>query len=838
MKNLKKLLSLLLALVMMVGVFAPLTVLADSQDTTPEETTETVTLHKMLMDKGNLNAKKVTITTGTGDDATEETKTIVLKEGKYYVSTDLDNALDNENDYVKAFNGTTDLGNNKTAVATPVFAGTVGINGTEYDGKQITDLTGFFGAGSKEIKDVYFAVKYKDGPNAGKFVTIKEGTPNEYSSADSLDATLETGYKLLAGLTTANGIKFNTKGLKGEYEIVEVPEKSTYKDDNNQLAASKAVPVVITLPLINGDGVVKDAHVYPKNTEEKPQIDKNFGKKSYDPEENNDLVEVKKGDKDLSTETGTGKNPVVSPTAGADYDNYQKEKARVTAQIGQEVPYEVKTKVNAGSRYQTLNWKDTMTNGLTFLSDSLILKTTPELNLVKNTDYKVTADDRGFTLSLTEAGFEKLNAKTHPEDATGKQTEDGVDVEFTLTYKAKVNSNAVDDIPEKNDIKLEYSNDKKEEIKPTPVTPQNGELKVTKTWSDGTTKDVQVVYTLSNGSKSYAVMLDGNKTTGTVNLGDGITFEITGAYAGTFKGEALKTGTNWTISERVAGYDVTIVEAEVAPGIANITNTKDEKNPEPLNPSEPEVVVGGKKFVKTNQDGSERLAGAQFVVKNGDGKYLALKSGQTVADEVTAYENAETAYNNFIKEFNAIVAKAEADKTEVKYPVTIDSKEYANKKAVEDKLIELKDARDNAFFASRDNYQWITPEAGKTPKEAGALVLTSDDQGRFEISGLAYGTYTLEEITPPEDYAKLSGNEEFLTFKVDKDSYKQAAAGITLTHKGYDSDNDTANYGQQIVNKKVTIPQTGGIGTVIFTVVGIALMAGAVIAMKKNRKEA
>ena len=42
----------------------------------------------------------------------------------------------------------------------------------------------------------------------------------------------------------------------------------------------------------------------------------------------------------------------------------------------------------------------------------------------------------------------------------------------------------------------------------------------------------------------------------------------------------------------------------------------------------------------------------------------------------------------------------------------------------------------------------------------------------------------------------------------------------------------------QIKNNDVTIPQTGGMGTVLFTVVGISLMAGAVIAMKRNREEA
>src|SRR5699024_533446 len=123
-------------------------------------------------------------------------------------------------------------------------------------------------------------------------------------------------------------------------------------------------------------------------------------------------------------------------------------------------------------------------------------------------------------------------------------------------------------------IKLEYSNNKEEEKTPTPVTPENGELKVTKTWAGkGDTEEAQVVYTLSNGTTSAAVMLNGKEEVGKkFDLGNGITFEVTDAYAGTFKGEALKTG-NWTITERIAGYNETIDGATA--GTAAITNTKD-----------------------------------------------------------------------------------------------------------------------------------------------------------------------------------------------------------------------------------------------------------------------
>ena len=93
--------------------------------------------------------------------------------------------------------------------------------------------------------------------------------------ADPIEAT-ENIEDAGGGLTTANGLVFTTSKLAGKFIIDEVSEKSTYENNGANLTGSKAVPVEITLPLVNNEGVVKNAHVYPKNTEDKPQIDKNF----------------------------------------------------------------------------------------------------------------------------------------------------------------------------------------------------------------------------------------------------------------------------------------------------------------------------------------------------------------------------------------------------------------------------------------------------------------------------------------------------------------------------------------------------------------------------------
>lgn len=727
----KRFLSLIIALAMMVGVFTPLLTSAEGESTDPNAKTTTVVLHKILQTKTNLENAK--------------------------------------------------------------FPGQEGLDGTKYDGNAIKDLAAYFGADSKEIKDVFFAVQNADGKYLGK-----DGQP----LADNLQNPKAEGFEaaVLGGKTTENGLTLDTSVLEQkhtDYKIVEIVELSTYKsEDGKLLAAKKAVPVEITLPLTNEKGVVPTAHVYPKNTEEKPSIDKNFAK-----EHGLQVIEDEKNNNN----------------AGADYNNYDAKKAKVTAELGKEVPYEVKTKVNAGSNYQTLNWKDTMTNGLTFLPESLQLATTPDLKLVKDTDYKVKADDRGFTLSITEEGFKKINAKTHP--ATGN----GEDVEFTLTYKAKVNKNAVQDIPEKNDIKLEYSNNKEEEKQPTPVTPQNGELKVTKTWAGkGDTEEAQVVYTLSNGTTSAAVMLNGKEEVGKkFDLGNGITFEVTGAYAGTFKGEALKTG-DWTITERVAGYNEAI-DATTA-GSAAITNTKDNENPTPLNPTEPEVVYYGKRFVKADANTGERLQGAEFVIKNAEGKFLALKDITATEGEGKALADAKAAYDAAVEAWNDAV-KANPDKADEEIEVKIGTEQVKGKTAVMAKIAELQGKYETAFKAAKNAYTWVDSQDA-----ANVVKLVSDAQGKFEIVGLEKGTYSLVETKAPGKYAKLNDQE----FTVGEGTYASHENGVK--YEGTENVvNGTGNEAQRIDNKLISIPQTGGIGTIIFTAIGLAIMASAIIAIKKRQ---
>ncbi|MFR7349558.1 SpaA isopeptide-forming pilin-related protein, partial [Peptoniphilus sp.] len=113
------------------------------------------------------------------------------------------------------------------------------------------------------------------------------------------------------------------------------------------------------------------------------------------------------------------------------------------------------------------------------------------------------------------------------------------------------------------------------------------------------------------------------------------------------------------------------------------------------------------------------------------------------------------------------------------------------------------------------------------------VVLTPNSQGYMEITGLDFATYNLVEIEAPKGYAIPADGQKF-EFTVDKDSY----SNLDLGQEGMiDSSETDTTKAQRLVNKKVSIPQTGGIGTVIFTAVGIALMAGAFVAMRKRTAE-
>ena len=798
--NKKKILSLIMALVMLVGVFSPLTAFADNANTPVEVPTGTLDAKDLSATKPKvteIDIYKLTTqqnykpgapwqhTGGKIDDTSTLGTEVKPLEGAKFTFYKIKGKDDVENEKILAL-----LEKNKAKFTT----------------KEDMDklLTGGVGATGLEASE--------------KDATLTQITAGQLE--------LATGDGLTKGetaATTADGLATVKLG-DGYYWVIEsqIPAKVT---------GQIAVPFGLTLPLMNVKDVTKDdgtvakagthylskIYIYPKNIQtDDVQIDKDHA--NYD--ENKGIWVDKDG------------NKVEDKDLGIKYQDYQREKKTVSRELNQDSPFQSDTTIPRNYTFKSFSWIDTMSEGLTYNKDLVVTidyvdadgttkKGQEFIDMTKNPKVNgnmVTERDNGFEIKVT---------KDQVKDTLVEYLKNGP-VTFHFKYSAKVNNSAVVDKPQSNSITF-----KPGEPGGVPdVQSSNGEIEITKSWKrDG--KDVNP----SAADLTYYVEDENGKTVASVTVkataqaGDviqaanGITFTVGANFgSGTFKG--LPDG-SYKVREAVNGYLPTYEIPAVVPGgdlqaqgKLEITN---EDKPEVKKPSEPTVEFHGKKFVKTDQlKNTDRLFGAEFVIKNNSddtnnpnkGKFLVVKSGDTKIAEETAVKTAKDALDAKIAEYNALTGE-EQKKQKATYETEIDT---------------LQKAYNDAVIKARTAFTWEAGDAQGNPP-ADAYKLVSDGQGRFEITGLSAGKYQLVEITAPVGYAKL---KDPVPFEVKHGTY----AGDSTKELQYNKENADGGYGQEVKNKKFTIPQTGGIGTVLFTVVGIALMGGAVMAMKKNREEA
>ncbi|MEQ0489119.1 pilin N-terminal domain-containing protein [Anaerococcus murdochii] len=817
----KKILSLLTAFAMVFGILvAPFTTAkaadekVDPNNNANITKTESVTLHKLLMDKDTLSAWNSSEVEKGGYNGTQDLtalKALEVLRGKTFDEAD--------GVYFAWQKQFPDYKKNKEG--------------------ELVDKQGIvIQAGAKTFDSL------NSEENKKKAVPIKEW---RYIDNKGVEASVQNpsaeGFKnAVFGGTTADkkGHKFVTSNLPQdkatEYRIVEIHELSSYKGANGEtLTGMKAVPVKITLPLINDKGGVKDAHVYPKNTEEKPKIDKNFDKeKNGDVNgiETKDLINNQNNDKDVEIKT--------------DADKYQREKGIINRKIGDKVPYKVVTEIPAQTKWALAKWDDHMTNGLTYNKDlSIELKigqktidlVAPKQKDGKSTidnvtedqpesDYTITETDSGFVLKFTKTGLEKLNNKE-------AQT-------ITLKYTATINKDAQVDVEDKNDVKFKYGNKPSKETEPVPTKPDtNGNLKVVKSWDDGVWKEGESATFELRDAKTGRVITADDLKQGNATKED---FE---AYKKSFRavvtiGYETNDGTNKQEKDHTWKYldpsrQYIAVETASTPnsdaaytenqpdGTIKVVNHKSE-NPSELNPSEPKVVTYGKRFVKADANTNERLQGAEFVIKNANGEFLAIKDLDTTKGEGKDLADAKKAYDDAIDAWNTAV-KQNPDKGDEEIAITIGTKQVKGKTAVKAEIEKLQNTYEEKFKIANNAYEWV-----KDQKAANVIKLVSDKQGKFEIKGIQAGTYNLVEIKAPTGYA-TRGDEEFT---VGAGTYAKHEQGVK-----YESDEKVEtgkdNEAQRVDNKKVTIPQTGGIGSLIFIVAGAAIMIGAFVAYKKSQ---
>ena len=106
-----------------------------------------------------------------------------------------------------------------------------------------------------------------------------------------------------------------------------------------------------------------------------------------------------------------------------------------------------------------------------------------------------------------------------------------------------------------------------------------------------------------------------------------------------------------------------------------------------------------------------------------------------------------------------------------------------------------------------------------------ATVFTSNGEGIFEVMGLEYGDYYLQEIKSPNDYILL---KDLKSFNVSKESYRTLD---TLTDEGLKDPQEVPN------KRKGTLPSTGGVGIVALLGFGVVAFGIAGTYFKRNGKE-
>ncbi|MEB3059618.1 isopeptide-forming domain-containing fimbrial protein [Parvimonas micra] len=279
----------------------------------------------------------------------------------------------------------------------------------KYEGGQIADIKGYFGNDAKEIKDVAFDIYKEDSTGNTEFEGKK--------------------YKKVKTVKTEDSGVLVKDLEPGNYYIVENKQETTYVGPNQELlAGSKAVPMKITLPMAKADGTGNFGndknsalHLYPKNVQEKPTIEKTF-------------------------EDGSKK---------------------LDEMIGKEIPYKVTTTIKAGTEYKTLKWTDTMVKGIDFVKGSL--KIQYDGKDLDNTHYTLTETERGYILTLNDKGLAAVQDKNK-------------DVVVTLTYKGILNETAIVDTDIPNKIQLDYGNKPGVDSEPKSGKPNGKKITVQKTF--------------------------------------------------------------------------------------------------------------------------------------------------------------------------------------------------------------------------------------------------------------------------------------------------------------------------------------------------------------------
>lgn len=134
--------------------------------------------------------------------------------------------------------------------------------------------------------------------------------------------------------------------------------------------------------------------------------------------------------------------------------------------------------------------------------------------------------------------------------------------------------------------------------------------------------------------------------------------------------------------------------------------------------------------------------------------------------------------------------------------------------------------------------KWATMTSGKITGwvasiEQATEITSAASTGKFDIIGLDAGVYTLTESTVPSGYNKCNDLTITISANHTEDAATHSSANVAMSITGTGISNNRVD----VVNKSgVVLPETGGIGTTVFYVLGGVLMVGAAILLITKKR--
>lgn len=325
---------------------------------------------------------------------------------------------------------------------------------------------------------------------------------------------------------------------------------------------------------------------------------------------------------------------------------------------------------------------------------------------------------------------------------------------------------------------------------------------------------------------------DGNNKGGSVNIGDTVKYNVTVSAIPDYRGNHPVLNVVDTLSKGLTYND----DLKITIDNKELTENKDYT------------------LEKTNNADGTTTITVNFVVDNKYTLNAYAKKGAVIAYSATLNEKAEinnsdnnnSVVLNYTKD-SKITGNEESD-NKTTYTYTFDIDGQLTNGILTKKATDTSSALAGAEFTVYRDAECKT-EYTNSYKENNKIfngVVTSDGSGQLHITGLAAGTYYLKETKAPENYSLNTHVFKVVINAVyDDTTGKLTRWTVTIDDKSTSTftvsqDNKvTKNInGIDIMNTKLSsLPSTGGMGTYLFTIIGVVVMAGAAGAFFISRRK-